>query len=47
MSRKNVVACVWELGLIHAEQMIWRSTMMGEAVSANAYLSTRPDIDSV
>ena len=47
MSEKNVLGCVWELGLIHAEQMIWRDTMMGEAADPDNYLGTVPDISTV
>lgn len=47
MSSKHVVACVWELGLINAEQTIWRSTMMNETSSPSNYLATRPNLNAV
>ncbi len=47
MTSNNVVACVWELGLINKEQLIWRETMMAETADANRYLATRPDINTV
>ena len=39
---RPVIACVWELGLIDAEQKIWRDTMMIGRPNADAYLNTRP-----
>lgn len=47
MSSKHVVGCVWELGLINAEQIIWRNTMMGETSNVERYLETRPTDNEV
>ena len=47
MSARNVVACVWELALINAEQMIWRDTMMHDNASPEIYLNTRSLADAV
>lgn len=44
---RPVIACVWELGLINAEQQIWRDTMMTAQPSADSYLNTRAAIASV
>ncbi len=44
---RPVVACVWELGLINAEQVIWRDTMMSHAPDPMAYLDTRATIKEV
>lgn len=41
---RPVIACVWELGLVNAEQQIWRDTMMTDRPDAGSYLSTRPAI---
>ncbi|MDX3975263.1 hypothetical protein [Shinella sp.] len=41
---RPVIACVWELGLIHAEQQVWRETMMTGKPDADAYLKTRAAI---
>lgn len=38
---RSVIACVWELAVINAEQQIWRDTMMGEQPNIQAYLRTR------
>ncbi|WP_299391566.1 hypothetical protein [Pelagibius sp.] len=38
---RPVIACVWELGLINAEQEAWRETMMTSTPDPSAYLSTR------
>ena len=38
---RPVIACVWELGLINAEQEIWRETMMISQPDPAAYLSAR------
>jgi len=38
---RPVIACVWELGLINAEQEAWRETMMNAVPSPSAYLSSR------
>ena len=42
-----VIACVWELGLIDAEQRIWRDTMMNEGPDRSAYLNERATIPHV
>jgi len=47
MSIRPVVACVWELGLINAEQLVWRDTMMGSTPDPEKYLSTRASITVV
>ena len=47
MSSLNVLGCVWELGLINAEQEVWRKTMMGDKADAEAYLQTRASIKTV
>lgn len=39
---RPVIACVWELALINAEQEAWRRTMMTAAPDPSAYLSIRP-----
>ncbi|WP_337660400.1 hypothetical protein [Anderseniella sp. Alg231-50] len=44
---RPVIACVWELGLIDAEQRIWRDTMMAPAPDAGAYLKTHASITEV
>jgi hypothetical protein len=44
---RPVIACVWELGLIHAEQQVWRETMMAAKPDADAYLKTRAAITVV
>jgi len=44
MATRPVIACVWELGLINAEQQVWRDTMMTTKPDATAYLNARaPD----
>ena len=40
---RPVVACVWELALINAEQEAWRKTMMRPLPDQAAYLEARPD----
>ncbi|MEM7195127.1 MAG: hypothetical protein AAF402_09265 [Pseudomonadota bacterium] len=47
MSDRHVVGCVWELGLIGAEQVIWRKTMMGKSPDRQGYLDARPDLTEV
>ena len=47
MSGKNVVACVWELGLINAEQLIWRDCMMSGSYQPDTYLQTRVEANWV
>ncbi len=44
---RPVIACVWELALIDAEQRIWRDTMMGPRPDGTAYLSTRAPVTAV
>lgn len=44
---RPVVACVWELALINAEQEAWRATMMGLQPDPQAYLDRRADLDTV
>lgn len=39
---RPVVACVWELDLINAEQEAWRKTMMTGSPDPAAYLDARP-----
>lgn len=39
---RPVVACVWELALINAEQEAWRQTMMRTTPDRAAYLEARP-----
>ena len=43
---RPVVACVWELALINAEQQAWRDTMMRPMPVRAAYLEARPDFDA-
>lgn len=38
---RPVIACVWELALINAEQEAWRKTMMTEPPDPSAYLKAR------
>jgi hypothetical protein len=40
MADRPVVACVWELGLIDAEQRVWRETMMVAKPNPATYLNT-------
>ena len=40
-AERPVIACVWELGVINAEQEAWRETMMTPAPDPSAYLKTR------
>ncbi|MCV0424570.1 MAG: hypothetical protein K5905_03780 [Roseibium sp.] len=42
---RPVIACVWELALINAEQEAWRSIMMCEAPDRAAYLCARAQFD--
>lgn len=44
--RRPVVACVWELALINAEQEIWRRTMMTAPPSPAAYLDTWAELEA-
>ncbi|KJF70117.1 hypothetical protein [Agrobacterium arsenijevicii] len=41
---RPVIACVWELGLINAEQQLWRDTMMTGQPDAGSYLNSRAAI---
>jgi hypothetical protein len=41
---RPVIACVWELGLINAEQQLWRDTMMTGQPDAGSYLNARAAI---
>lgn len=41
---RPVIACVWELGLINAEQQMWRDTMMTGQPDSGAYLNGRAAI---
>jgi hypothetical protein len=41
---RPVIACVWELGLINAEQQLWRDTMMTGQPDAGLYLNARAAI---
>lgn len=43
---RPVVACVWELALINAEQEAWRQHMMGTAQDQTAYLAARPSFQA-
>ena len=40
---RPVIACVWELAVINAEQEAWRDTMMGREPNADAYLNRWAD----
>jgi hypothetical protein len=44
--RRPVVACVWELALINAEQEAWRKAMMKSEPSPSAYLKTRAEFEA-
>ncbi|WP_312361989.1 hypothetical protein [Ensifer sp.] len=44
---RPVIACVWELALINAEQVAWRKTMMTSEASPAAYMNARADLDAV
>jgi hypothetical protein len=41
--KRPVIACVWELALINAEQEAWRKAMMKSEPSPSAYMDTRAD----
>ena len=43
--KRPVIACVWELAVINAEQEAWRKTMMTPDPDRNAYLNKRADFD--
>ncbi len=44
---RPVIACVWELGIINAEQNAWRETMMIAVPNAAAYLNARTGLNEV
>ncbi|WP_137934847.1 hypothetical protein [Mesorhizobium comanense] len=44
--KRPVIACVWELALINAEQEAWRKTMMKSAPSPSAYMHARADFEA-
>ncbi|WP_244513145.1 MULTISPECIES: hypothetical protein [unclassified Ensifer] len=44
--RRPVVACVWELALINAEQEAWRKTMMKSKPSPSAYMADRAEVET-
>ena len=39
--KRPVIACVWELAVINAEQEAWRRTMMRHDPSPSAYMESR------
>jgi hypothetical protein len=41
---RPVIACVWELALINAEQQLWRETMMTGRPDSSSYLNARATI---
>ncbi|MCM2474685.1 hypothetical protein HGO38_14485 [Rhizobium sp. CG5] len=43
-AKRPVIACVWELGLINAEQQLWRDTMMIDQPDSGAYLNAHAAI---
>lgn len=47
MAARPVIACVWELALINAEQELWRETMMTSHPDPAAYLNARAAVDFV
>lgn len=46
-SNRSSIACVWELGLINAEQQIWRDTMMTENANPEAYANSWAEVTEV
>ncbi|KOF22633.1 hypothetical protein AC244_03765 [Ensifer adhaerens] len=44
--KRPVIACVWELALINAEQEAWRKTMMKREPSPSAYMDARVDFEA-
>ncbi|MER9106346.1 hypothetical protein NKH95_20700 [Mesorhizobium sp. M0848] len=44
--KRPVIACVWELALINAEQEAWRKTMMKGEPSPSGYMGARPDFEA-
>jgi hypothetical protein len=45
-ARRPVIACVWELALINAEQEAWRKTMMRSEPRPTAYMDVRADFEA-
>ncbi|WP_234804009.1 hypothetical protein [Ensifer adhaerens] len=43
--KRPVIACVWELALINAEQETWRKTMMTSEPSSSAYMASRAEFE--
>jgi len=46
-AERPVIACVWELGIINAEQNLWREIMMIGKADAAAYLGARAGLSEV
>lgn len=44
--KRPVIACVWELAVINAEQEAWRRTMMKSEPEASAYMDARADFEA-
>lgn len=44
--KRPVIACVWELALINAEQEAWRKTMMKSQPSPSGYMDARADFEA-
>lgn len=44
--KRPVIACVWELALINAEQEAWRKTMMKSQPSPSVYMDARADFEA-
>lgn len=44
--KRPVIACVWELAVINAEQEAWRETMMKSDPSPIAYMAARPGFET-
>ncbi|WP_292562847.1 hypothetical protein [Mesorhizobium sp.] len=44
--KRPVVACVWELALINAEQEAWRKTMMKSEPSPSGYMDARAGFEA-
>ena len=47
VTSRPVVACIWELAVIDAEQKIWRETMMGDEPDLALYLNQRVAVTAV
>ena len=45
--KRPVIACVWELALVNAEQEIWRKTMMTDEADLQKYLIARANLQTV